>query len=195
MECSQLLTKIEDIDQLIANECSEENMKKVTDNFGMLSSGQDSLNTKGMWAVKKKVFPKNTKPLPLPKYDFNVQIITNPDALKELYLETYKLRLRHRPIKPEMANLKVLKETLFALRIKLAKLTKSEQWSESDLKKVLNCLKKNKSRDPHGLITELFKPEVIGSDLKSSLLTLFNENKSKCHIPECIQGANIVESI
>ena len=50
---------------------------------------------------------------------------------------------------------------------------------------------KNKSRDPHGLINELFKPDIIGSDLKLSLLNLFNEIKDKCHIPEFIQWANI----
>ena len=111
--------------------------------------------------------------------------------MKELYLKTYQHRLRHRPIKPEFSELKCLKETLFNLRLKLSKLTKSEPWKESNLNKVLSSLKKNKSRDPHGLINDLFKPGVIGSDLKVSLLKLFNEIKDKIQIPEFIQWANI----
>ena len=62
---------------------------------------------------------------------------------------------------------------------------------ENDLERVLKGLKKNKSRDPHGLINELFKPGVIGSDLTESLLSLFNGIKDNCHIPEFIQWANI----
>ena len=35
-----------------------------------------------------------------------------------------------------------------------------------DLDKVVRQLKKNKTQDPSGLINELFKPGVIGIDLK-----------------------------
>ena len=37
--------------------------------------------------------------------------------------------------------------------------------------------KNNKSRDPHGLASELFKPGVIGQDLFNSMLILFNQVK------------------
>ena len=123
--------------------------------------------------------------------DSRGQVITNPEKLKELYLETYTHRLRHRPIKEDFSHLKKLKETLFELRLKLCKQRKSEQWNENDLERVLKGLKKNKSRDPHGLINELFKPGVIGSDLRGSLLSLFNGIKDNCHIPEFIKWANI----
>ena len=45
------------------------------------------------------------------------------------------------------------------------------------LRKVLSKLKSGKSRDPHGLVNEIFKPRVIGTDLKLSMLTMFNELK------------------
>jgi hypothetical protein len=73
----------------------------------------------------------------------------------------------------------------------LTKLTKSKPWNENDLSKVLSSLKNNKSRDPHGLINELFKPGVIGTDLHLSLLTLLNKIKFNCHIPEFVEWANI----
>ena len=34
---------------------------------------------------------------------------------------------------------------------------------------VLKKLKNNKSRDPHGLINEIFKPQNIGNDLYNSV--------------------------
>ena len=139
----------------------------------------------------KKVFPKNTLPLPVGKKNTRGQIITNPEKLKDLYLETYVHRLRHRPIKKEYSQLKKFKETLFDLRINLCKLRKSEPWTESNLNVVLKSLKKNKARDPHGLINDLFKPEVIGSDLSESLLSLMNGIKENCYLPEFIQWANI----
>ena len=139
----------------------------------------------------KKVFPKNNPPLPVAKRNTSGQIITNPDILKTLYLDTYVHRLRHRPINPEFIELKQLKETLFDLRIKLAKLRVSKPWCTKDLDLVLQKLKKNKCRDPHGLVNELFKPGVIGSDLKCSLLSLLNEIKRTFQFPGFVQWADI----
>jgi hypothetical protein len=76
--------KIEDIDEVIAQECSEENFQKIKDNFEILSTQQDSLNANGMWAIMKKVFPKNSIPPPVAKRNTRGQIITNPETLSEL---------------------------------------------------------------------------------------------------------------
>ena len=187
----ELQLQLEGLDTKIAQECSEENFQKIKDNFQHLSGQQDKLNCHGMWNLMKKVFPKNAQSLPVAKRNNMGKIITNPDILKSLYLETYVHRLRHRPMKEGFLELKMLKETLFGLRLKLAKLRKSKTWTERDLDLVLKSLKKNKSRDPHGLINELFKPGVIGSDLKTSLLSLLNGIKRNCHFPEFIQWADI----
>ena len=187
----QLEKEIDEIDVKIAEECSEENYKKVRDNFGKLSNDAGTLNNNGLWKIKKKIFPKNRSQLPVAKKNFSGQIITNPDTLKQLYIETYQHRLRHRPNKTGYENLKCLKETLFGLRLRLTKLTKSKPWNENDLSKVLSSLKNNKSRDPHGLINELFKPGVKGTDLHLSLMTLLNEIKFNCNIPEFVEWANI----
>ena len=39
-----------------------------------------------------------------------------------------------------------------------------------DLNKVIKSLKTNQSSDPNGMISELFRPGIIGADLKSALL-------------------------
>ena len=52
-------------------------------------------------------------------------------------------------------------------------------------------LKNNKSRDNDGLINEIFKKNVIGDDLKRSLLLMFNKLKQKQLIPIFMNYANI----
>ena len=79
-----------------------------------------------------------------------------------------------------------------ALRIiELARNTKTANWTKKDLLVVLAKLKNGKSRDPGGLINELFKPGVIGRDLQEALLDLLNLCKSEMHIPDFMQRANI----
>ena len=61
----------------------------------------------------------------------------------------------------------------------------------SDLYRALADLKNNKSRASEGLINEIFKKEVIGSDLKKSLLLMFNKCRAKKLIPILLNFADI----
>ena len=180
------------VDEEIAELVAEENKNKVVENFKEFSSADGLLNGHGMWKVKRKIFPKNRESLPLAKIDFDGKLITSQNKLKSLYLETFIHRLRSRPIKDELQWLRELKEELCNERIKLSKLTKTKPWNLADLEKVLKSLKNNKCRDPHGIINEIFKPGVIGENLKISLLTLLNKVKSEISIPEFMEWVNIV---
>ena len=106
-------------------------------------------------------------------------------------MNVYKSRLKHRDIKPEYYKLKELKNGLFELRTKLAKLRKSKDWKLSELVKVTKNIKSKKAADPKGLISEIFKPGVAGSDLLQSLLMLCNNVKTECRIPTFLQLTNI----
>ena len=110
--------------------------KKVFGNFGDLSSAQGSLSNNGLWKVKKKICPKYGATVPIAKKDMNGLLVTNPDLLKKLYLDTYQQGLRHRPIRADLVHIKSLKEDLFYQRLKLAKMCKSEPWLNKDLDKV-----------------------------------------------------------
>ena len=77
------------------------------------------------------------------------------------------------------------------MKIKLAGLNKSQFWTEKDLERALNDLKRNKSRDSEGLVNEIFKNDVIGTDLKHSLLLLCNNIKQENMIPKFMNNANI----
>ena len=141
---------------------------------------------------QKKNIPKNPSPLPVAKVDIHGKLVSSPQELKNLYLETYIHRLRHRPIKPGLEQIKQMKDRLCELRLELVKLVKSSEWSEQDLLKVLGSLKKNKSRDPHNLVNDIFRTEVIGSDLRKSLLIMFNKMKDEIKIPEILEFVNII---
>ena len=80
---------------------------------------------------------------------------------------------------------------LFSLRFEVCKSIKSDNWSEENLTNVLRKLKKNKSADSHGLTYELFRPEIIGTDLFTSLLMLCNQVKGQLVIPEFLMFTDI----
>ena len=180
------------IEKQITDSIAEENLKKIKENFLHLSNPDGLININGMWNLKRKLFPKNRESLPFAKQNFDGKLITSQEGLKKLYLDTFIHRLRSRPIKYELSHLKMIKEELFTERLKLAKITKSNPWKLTELQKVLKALKSNKSRDPHGLINELFKPGVLGKGLEESILILFNRIKEEISIPEFMKFANIV---
>ena len=68
-------------------------------------------------------------------------MITNPEELKDLYLETFKFSLRHRKAKPDVELILNRKEELFKLRLELAKKNKTEDWTMKDLEIALKKLK------------------------------------------------------
>ena len=102
------------------------------------------------------------------------------------------MRLRHRPIKQEFEHLKELKEDLCYRRLEIAMKRKSKPWNEENLDKVLSCLKAGKSRDPHQMINEIFKPGVAGKDFRISFLTMGNRIRDQIFIPKFMHYANIV---
>ena len=94
-------------------------------------------------------------------------------------------------MKPELMDMFFLKSELWKSRLEELMQNKSEPWKLKELNKVLKSLKNNKTKDPHGMINEIFKPGVIGPDLKNALLQLFNGMKSNLKIPDYMTLANI----
>ena len=158
----------------IANMCEDLNRKKVKDNFKDIGGRDGNLQHQGIW---NKYFPKIKPSLPIGKKNIKNQLITNPAELKELYLQTFKHRLRHRPSQPDFEEYLEIQNELFKLRLELAKGNKSPPWVMKDLEDALKDLKRGKCRDPEGLIREIFREEVLGENLKKSLLVLFNRIK------------------
>ena len=118
-----------------------------------------------MWKLLKKLWPKTGNSLPTAKKNHKGKIVSGPKELKILMAKEYKQRLRNRPVRPDLKQMKLRKNRIFQLKLKLAESKKSPEWTMADLNKVLSRLKNNKSRDYQGYINEIFKPNVIGKDL------------------------------
>ena len=181
----------ENLEQEIATTIDDLNLKVVKETLGVLHDGSGLMNRRGLWNLKKKVNPKVKPTLPMGKKNLQGQIITNPKELKDLYLQTFLHRLRNRPIKKGYEGIIDLQNELFKIRIESAKLKKTAPWKMTELEVVLKKIKKDKARDPEGLINELFKPGVIGDDLKLSLLLMFNKIKDQGTVPDLLKKANI----
>ena len=179
------------IERDIASLCEEANRKRVTDNFKSIGGNDGDLLYQGIWSIKKKYFPKTKPSLPAGKKNIKQQLITNPAELKELYLQTFRYRLRHRPPQPGFENYLESQNELFKLRLGLAKENKSPPWVMKDLEDAIKELKTGKCRDPEGLIREVFKEDALGEDLKQSLLILFNKIKDNQKFPTFMQLVNI----
>ena len=143
-----------------------------------------------MSEIKKKLCPRPNDP-PMAKRDTSGNLVTSPENLKSLYLETYKHRLRHRLMKHDFEDIFYLKNELWKYRLTHLKKVVTGPWTENQLDKVIKSLKNNQTRDPLGIINELFKPGVIGVQLKMSTLDLMNNIKQNMEIPRQLQMSNI----
>ena len=61
----------------------------------------------------------------------------------------------------------------------------------SELDRALASLKPGKSRDPSGLVCDLFKKQVCGTNLKLSMLVMLNKTKETLQIPDFFCNSNI----
>ena len=119
------------------------------------------------------------------------KLVTSPKELKDLYLDTFVSRLRHRSIKPGFEDLKFMKEYLCAKRLEVTSFTKAALLTRPKMDKVLKLLKNNKAKDPHGLINEMFKLSEIGDDMKESLFLMCSKIRETSEVPEIVKYANI----
>ena len=80
---------------------------------------------------------------------------------------------------------------LLEKRLLITKDIKSADWSEEDVMRTLKSLKNGKCKDPLGLVNEIFKPPIAGTDMVQSLLIMMNKIKNQVKIPEIFRLKNI----
>ena len=68
---------------------------------------------------------------PMAKRDEKGNIVTAPETLKLLYLETYKKRLRQRTMKEEYLDIYFLKSELWEWRLREMRTIKTPPWNMS----------------------------------------------------------------
>ena len=183
--------EIEKIDMCIGEEIAVENWKNVENNFALLSRTDGSVNVNGMWKMKNKMFPRHPVGMPTVKKNAEGKLVTSQEELLTLYKETFIHRLRHRPIREEYSDFFELKMKLCKERLIYSERNKSQSWTEEQFIKILQNLKNNKCRDPHGLVNEIFKLKNIGVDLFNSLFELLNRIKTELMIPNFMKYTDI----
>ena len=182
--------KLKETETILTKKYASKSAEIIKEKVSEMKLADGVFSQVGFWKIRQKFCPQARDP-PMAKKDENGLLITSPNLLKDLYLRTYKHRLRQRDIKPELMDILFLKTELWESRLDELLLKKSSPWSSDDLDKVLKSLKNNKTRDPVGMINEIFKPGCAGKDLKLALLHLFNGIKANQFIPEYMNLSNI----
>ena len=183
--------KIDALNDQIAEQISEENRNIIVKNFKHYSDNPEKINRQEMWKLLKNLWPKSPTILPTAKRNHKGKIISCPTGIKNILSKEYKHRLRARPLRPDLKEMKLRKSLIFKMKMKLANRSESPMWTMRDLDRVLSKLKNNKSRDFDGFVNEIFKKNVIGDNLKESLLQMCNKLKQNKLIPIFFNFANI----
>jgi len=191
-ERDDLEEQLNELEEKICSLVEEENMRKFIQDFGPILNAESSEKNNSIWKVKRKVFSKHVTEQPSAKFDPSGRLVTDPEELKRVMSNHFTQRLRNRPIITGMEELKNLKEELCEMRLEYVRGLPFETWTMEDLDKTLASLKKNKSKDPYGIISELLRPEMIGRDLKEALLLMLNQIKIQMKIPSPLTKVNII---
>ena len=106
---NQIKIRISQIEEGIADNISEEHLEDIVITLKKLGGDNQNLNGSGrnkIWELLKNNFPKCKASVPVGKKNKSGIMVTNHENLKKLYLNTYKHRLRSRPIKEDFKNIK-----------------------------------------------------------------------------------------
>ena len=159
-------------------------MRKVNEYLRTLKSEKGGFTHHGMWKLKSKLCPRATDP-PTAKIDKAGNLVTSPEKLLSLYLETYSDCLSHREMKG-YEGIFQLKNELWEARFKKCLENKTEDWTQDEFYVVLKSLKNGKS-----MVNEIFNQGIIGEKLKLEALALLNSIKIECLLPLFMRLANI----
>ena len=128
-----------------------------------------TVNSGKLWKLKKKLHRNFANP-PTAMKNSEGKLLTNKDDILEETVNHYQKVLANRKVKEGLEQHQRDREHLANRRLEQASKNKTPDWDMTDLVEALKSLKNNKSSDALGYINELFKPSVIGSDLKLALL-------------------------
>ena len=143
-----------------------------------------------IWKLKISLFPKTNSSLPIAKMSYQNEIVSHPKDLTNLLEEEYgRIRLRKRPIHPLFNKEKSIKKKIVKAKLQIASKKKTCMFKTEDLEYVLKGIKGNKARYPEGISRIIFKNSIVCSNLKESLLVLFNKLKIAGTIPEFMKKA------
>lgn len=151
---------------------------------------EGGINSNKLWKLKKKLH-KSFSEAPTSMRNSDAKLLTNKKNILDETVKHYRKVLGNRKINEGLESHQTEREDLAKAGIKSAKENKTPDWDMYDLDEALKGLRKNKSSDAHGYINELFRPEVIGTNLKMGLLQLMNNIKQQQIFPQQLEACNI----
>ena len=175
----------------IENKLSRKYFEKITRNTGNIYPEDGGVDSGKLWNLKRQMFPKCRDPLTAMKDPISGNLLTTNDKINDAAVNVFSERLKNRPMKHTLQQIKDAKERLCKNILEVSKRNKTPDWKMKELEVVLKNLKKDKSRDPMGFANEIFRPEVAGDDLKEAILKLMNKIKEKQIYPRCLEQCNI----
>ena len=190
MEQKQFEESLKQVEEALAKETAEANTEKIKDYIKSVETLEGRFSQINCWKLKQRLWPQSCDP-PMAKRDEHGNLVTASETIKQLYIKTYKERLQHRLMKPQLMDIYFLKNELWMSRLRNMENIKTKPWDDKKLEIVLNSLKNNKAIDPNGIIHEVFKDGYCGTDLKKALLYLFNGIQKEQLIPDFMTLANI----
>ena len=163
-----------DLEDELAEKFADNIHAKISEEIKGLECEEGGLNSGRLWKLKRKLFSNFQDP-PNAMKDVNGKVLTEKDEILEATIKHYQKVLENRKIKEGLENHQEDREQLAKIRMKKCQENKSPDWDMNDLEEALKDLKNNKAGDSLGYINELFKPDIIGSDLKLALLLMLNK--------------------
>ena len=102
--------KLDLIETKIQKLSSARNVKIVEDFIKTLEH-DGKFSQSGMWRLRKKLHPSKSTDPPMAKVDKRGNLVTAPNLIRKLYLNTYTDRLQHREMKLEFLNVFFMKKS------------------------------------------------------------------------------------
>ena len=103
---------------------AESNYNKIKEETSKIKVDEGGINSGSLWRLKKRISPRCRDP-PTAMMDPFGNLLTSPEAINKVSLDTFTERLQKRVIKDDLVSLQKEKEELCQLRLKEARKKKS----------------------------------------------------------------------
>ena len=181
--------KSKELEEKLADKYADNIFEKIKEEIDGMTCDEGAINSGKLWKLKKKLH-KNYQNPPTAMRNSDGNIIIDKNLILEETVKHYTKVLENKPIAAGLETHKDEREELAKARLESSKSNKTPDWDMNDLTLALKSLKNNKSSDALGYINELFKPGIIGSDLKLAILKLMNHIKNEQIYPQCLEACN-----
>ena len=92
-ERHQLEDELQQIEEEISADSDAKYFEKIKEQLQSITNKDGTTNNTGVWKLRRKIFPKPVEKVTAKK-DLSGNFVTNPEVLKDLYIEGYLQRLK-----------------------------------------------------------------------------------------------------